>query len=66
LCQDGPRVFDRVISARSAALGWLRVLKTGSKPIGISGPPDPDLAKQMGVFWFLKTAMGFLGRVHTT
>ena len=38
----------------------LRVLTPGGKLIGIAGPPDPDFAKAMGDFWFLKTVMRFL------
>lgn len=32
----------------------LRVLKPGGKLISISGPPDPDFAKEIGVPWFVK------------
>jgi NADPH:quinone reductase-like Zn-dependent oxidoreductase len=32
----------------------LRVLKPGGKLISISGPPDPDFAKEIGLSWVLK------------
>ncbi len=32
----------------------LRVLKPGGQLISISGPPDPDFAKQLGLSWFLR------------
>ena len=32
----------------------LRVLKPGGKLISISGPPDPDFAKEIGLPWFVK------------
>jgi len=32
----------------------LRVLKPGGKLISISGPPDPDFAKDMGASWILR------------
>jgi NADPH:quinone reductase-like Zn-dependent oxidoreductase len=35
----------------------LRVLKPGGKLISISGPPDPDFAKDRGGSWFLKLVM---------
>ena len=38
----------------------LRVLKPGGKLISISGPPDPDFAKEIGLPWFVKFIMGVL------
>lgn len=37
-----------------------RVLKPGGKLISISGPPDPDFAKEQGLSWFLKLVMRLL------
>ena len=38
----------------------LRVLKPGGKLISISGPPDPDFAKEIGLSWVLKLVMQVL------
>ncbi|SHM71314.1 NADP-dependent oxidoreductase [Mucilaginibacter sp. OK098] len=38
----------------------LRVLKSGGKLISISGPPDPDFAKEIGAPWFVKLIMRLL------
>jgi len=38
----------------------LGVLKPGGKLISISGPPDPDFAKDMGLSWILRQVMGLL------
>lgn len=38
----------------------LRVLKPGGKLLSISGPPDPDFAKEVGLSWFLKQVMRLL------
>jgi len=38
----------------------LRVLKPGGKLISISGPPDPDFAKDMGSSWILRQFMRLL------
>ena len=38
----------------------LRVLKPGGKLISISGPPDPNFAKDNGLNWFLQQVMRFL------
>lgn len=38
----------------------LRILKPGGKVISISGPPDPAFAKELGLSWFMKTAIFFL------
>lgn len=38
----------------------LRVLKPGGKLISISGPPDPDFAREIGLSWVLRLVMRFL------
>jgi NADPH:quinone reductase-like Zn-dependent oxidoreductase len=38
----------------------LEVLKPGGKLISISGPPDPDFAKNQGASWSLKLVMSLL------
>lgn len=38
----------------------LRVLKPGGKLISISGPPDPDFAKEVGLNWILRLAVRLL------
>jgi NADPH:quinone reductase-like Zn-dependent oxidoreductase len=38
----------------------LKVLKPGGELISISGPPDPDFAKEQGLSWFLKLVMTLL------
>jgi len=38
----------------------LRVLKAGGKLISISGPPDPDFAKDIGSSWILRLVMRLL------
>jgi NADPH:quinone reductase-like Zn-dependent oxidoreductase len=38
----------------------LQVLKPGAKLISISGPPDPDFAKDMGASWILRQVMRLL------
>ncbi|TCO20447.1 NADPH:quinone reductase-like Zn-dependent oxidoreductase [Kribbella steppae] len=38
----------------------LRVLRPGGTVIGISGPPDPDFANELGASWFLRLAMTLL------
>jgi NADPH:quinone reductase-like Zn-dependent oxidoreductase len=38
----------------------LRVLKPGGKLVSISGPPDPDFAKDIGSSWILRLAMRLL------
>lgn len=40
----------------------LRILKSGGKLISISGPPDVSFAKEIGLSWFMKTAISFLSR----
>lgn len=38
----------------------LRILKSGGKVISISGPPDTAFANEIGLSWFMKTAISFL------
>jgi NADPH:quinone reductase-like Zn-dependent oxidoreductase len=38
----------------------LRVLKPGGKLISISGPPDPEFARESGSGWLLRQAMRLL------
>jgi NADPH:quinone reductase-like Zn-dependent oxidoreductase len=38
----------------------LRVLKPGGKLISISGPPDPEFARENGSGWLLRQVMGLL------
>jgi NADPH:quinone reductase-like Zn-dependent oxidoreductase len=40
----------------------LRILKPGGKVISISGPPDTDFAKEIGLNLFMKSAIFFLSR----
>lgn len=54
--------YDVVLNSqdKNALEKSLRVLKPGGKVISISGPPDPDFAKQIHANWFLKTVMRIL------
>src|SRR5438034_10007020 len=47
---------------RSCDQQWLpnRALKLGGKLISISGPPDPDFARDNGSSWFLQQVMRLL------
>ena len=38
----------------------MHVLKPGGRLISISGPPDPDFAKEIGSSWFVKLIIRFL------
>ncbi len=38
----------------------LKILKPGGKIISISGPPDPDFAKEAGLSWMLKVVLSLL------
>jgi len=38
----------------------LKILKPGGKIISISGPPDPDFAKEIGLNWMMKLIMSLL------
>jgi len=61
--------FEKVLSGYDVVLNSLgkdmlekslRVLKPGGKLISISGPPDPDFAREQGSGWFLALAMHLL------
>ena len=56
------RDYDVVLHSQDAETleKSLRILKPGGKLISISGPPDPDYAKQAGLPWFIKIVMGML------
>ena len=40
----------------------LCIVKSGGKVISISGPPDAAFAKEIGLSWFMKTAIFFLSK----
>lgn len=48
--------YDVVLNSQDAKTlkKSLRVLKPGGKLISISGPPDPDFAKEIGLAWYMK------------
>ena len=54
--------YDVVLNSQDAKTleKSLRVLKPGGKLISISGPPDPDFAKEIGAPWFVKLIMRLL------
>jgi NADPH:quinone reductase-like Zn-dependent oxidoreductase len=61
--------FEHVLSGYDVVLNSLdkltleksfRVLKPGGRLISISGPPDPNFARDMGASWMLKVAMRVL------
>jgi len=61
--------FEKVLSDYDVVLNSLdadtlrkslSVLKPGGKLISISGPPDPDFAREQGLNWFLKQVMRLL------
>jgi NADPH:quinone reductase-like Zn-dependent oxidoreductase len=56
------RDYDVVLNSQDARSleKSLRVLKPGGHVISISGPPDPDFAKEKGLSWFLKIVMTLL------
>jgi NADPH:quinone reductase-like Zn-dependent oxidoreductase len=56
------RDYDVVLNSLGADVleKSLQVLKPGGKLISISGPPDPDFAKDMGSSWILRQVMGLL------
>jgi NADPH:quinone reductase-like Zn-dependent oxidoreductase len=53
--------FDLVLNSlgKDALEKSLRVLKPGGNLISISGPPDPNFAKDMGSSWMLRQVMRF-------
>jgi len=54
--------YDVVLNSQDAKTleKSLSVLKPGGKLISISGPPDPDFAKEIGLSWILRLVMTFL------
>jgi NADPH:quinone reductase-like Zn-dependent oxidoreductase len=50
--------YDVVLNSQDGATlaKSLRVLRPGGKLISISGPPDPDFAKEIGAAWFRRKA----------
>lgn len=48
--------YDVVLHNQDAKAlrGALRILKPGGRLISISGPPDPDFARQVGAPWFVR------------
>lgn len=40
----------------------MRILKAGGRAISISGPADTAFAREIGLSWFMKTAISFLSR----
>lgn len=61
--------FEKVLSGYDVVLNSLgsdtlqkslNVLKPGGKLISISGPPDPDFARELGLSWFLQQVMRLL------
>ncbi len=60
--EDVLRDYDVVLHSQdSKALEKsLQVLKAGGKLVSISGPPDPDFARQINAPWFLHAVMRLL------
>jgi NADPH:quinone reductase-like Zn-dependent oxidoreductase len=61
--------FEKVLSGYDVVLNGLdsrtlqkslNVLKPGGKLISISGPPDPDFAREQGLNWFLRLILRFV------
>ncbi|MEQ1762529.1 MAG: NADP-dependent oxidoreductase [Pyrinomonadaceae bacterium] len=54
--------YDVVLNSQDATTleKSLRVLKPGGKLISISGPPDPEFAKEIGLPWYLKMIIRLL------
>ena len=54
--------YDVVLNSQDAKTleKSLRVLKPGGKLISISGPPDPEFAKEIGSPWYVKLIMRLL------
>ena len=60
--ENGLRDYGVVLNSLDARTleKSLSVLKPGGKLISISGPPDPDFAKEIGLSWMLKVVMYLL------
>lgn len=56
------RDYDVVLHSQDSATlkKSLRILRPGGKLISISGPPDPDFAKEIGAPWFVKLLLRVL------
>lgn len=56
--------YDVVLDSRGGEnlARSLRVLKPGGQAIGVTGPPDPGFAKQLGAPKFMGVVMGLLSR----
>lgn len=56
--------YDLVLNSQDAKTleKSFRVLKSGGKAVSISGPPDTDFAKEIGLSWLMQTAIFFLSR----
>lgn len=54
--------YDVVLNSQDGAtLGKsLRVLRPGGRIVSISGPPDPDFAKEIGAAWYVKLIVRLL------
>ena len=61
--------FEKVLSGYDVVLNSLdkamlekslRVLKPGGRLISISGPPDPEFARDIGASWIMKMILGIL------
>ncbi|RST48104.1 NADP-dependent oxidoreductase [Variovorax sp. MHTC-1] len=60
--EDVLRDYDVVLNSQDGKTleKSLRVLKAGGKLISISGPPDPEFAKEIGAPWFVKLVVRML------
>jgi len=56
--------YDLVLNSqdRKTLEKSLKILKSGGKVVSISGPPDVTFAKEIGLSWFMRTAVFFLSR----
>lgn len=56
--------YDLVLHSQDAKTleKSLRVLRPGGRLISISGPPDVDFARRIGLSWFMKLAVSLLSR----
>lgn len=57
-------IYDLVLNSQDGKTleKSFRILKSGGKVVSISGPPDTDFAKEIGLSWFMKTAIFFFSR----
>lgn len=60
--EDVLRNYDVVLNSQDGKTleKSLRVLKAGGKLISISGPPDPEFAREIGAPWFVKLIVRML------